>query len=155
MKSPITVVARLVCLCLLALLGAPYSSSSAPPTKELMLFGGENNSTFLGCLNCADTSATSICNTNGEFGSGESLASIWNSLGDFGSDESDHSPWGDASANPPVVVGRNNEPYGYFTRNSAHRNRTRIPWLVIALDYYAKTKNLEKTRMEMCSLSRQ
>jgi hypothetical protein len=155
MKSPISFMARLVCLCALTLLGAPYSSSSTPATKELLLFGGEGGSTFLGCLNCANTSATSICNPAGEFGSGESLASIWNDLGDYGSEASDDSPWSDASVNPPLILDRNGDPYGYFTRNTAHRNRTRIAWLDVALEYYGKTKNLEKTRVEMCSLSRQ
>ena len=155
MKSPISFMARLVCLCVLTLLGAPYSNSSTPEVKELLLFGGEGGTTFLGCLNCSDTTATSVCNLNGEFGSGESLASIWNDLGDFGSEASDHSPWSDASANPPMILDRNGDPYGYFTRNKAHRSRTRIPWLEVALEYYGKTKNLEKTRVEMCSLSRQ
>lgn len=155
MKAPISFMAGLVCLSVLTLLGTPYSNSSTPPTKELLLFGGERGDTFLGCLNCANTSETSICNPKGEFGSGEALASIWNDLGDFGSEASDHSPWSDESANPPMILDRNANPYGYFTRNTAHRSRTRIPWLQLALEYYGKTKNLEKTRIEMCSLSHQ
>lgn len=155
MKPRISFVAGLACLCVLTLLGVPYSNSSTPPTKELLLFGGEGGTTFLGCLNCSITSETSICNPNGEFGSGEALASIWNDLGDYGSEASDHSPWSDASANPPMILDRNGDPYGYFTRNTTHRSRTRIPWLQVALEYYGKTKNLEKTRVEMCSLSHQ
>jgi hypothetical protein len=52
-----------------------------------------------------------------------------------------------------MILDRNGDPYGYFTRNKAHRNRTRIPWLDVALEYYGKTKNLDKTRIQMCSLS--
>lgn len=154
MKSPITVVAQLVCLCVLALLGAPASNSNTPSPKELLLFGGQDHGTFLGCLNCADSSASSVCNVSGQFGAGMSLASIWNNEGDFGADASDDSPWGDASSNPPIILDTDGLLYGYFTRNKDHRDRTRIPWLVVALDSYGKTKNLDKTRVEMCSLSR-
>jgi hypothetical protein len=47
----------LLILALGALVAAP-PVSPAQSTKALLLFGGDEHKTFLGCLNCVDTSTS-------------------------------------------------------------------------------------------------
>jgi hypothetical protein len=132
---------------ILASLGMPASAQSS---KALLLFGGEDHKTFLGCLNCSDVSASSVCNDMGEYGSDVSPKSVWNDVGTFGSDVSPKSPWDDVSQDAPIIVDKDGNSYGYFSANNAHRDRTHIGWLVAILDYYEKTNDLDKTRHKMC-----
>ena len=104
----------------------------------------------MGCLNCADTSDTSVCNDVGKYGSDVAENSIWNDVGTFGSDVSPLSPWNDVSTDAPIIVDRDGNSYGYFSTNTVHHDRTRIEWLVAILDYYEKTNDLNKTREKMC-----
>jgi hypothetical protein len=131
-----------VCICGL------HSNAQAP--KALLLFGGEDHKTFLGCLNCADTSASSVCNEYGQFGSEYQADSIWNEYGNFGSEYNSQSPWNEYSNNAPIIVDKDGESYGYFSVNTNHHDRTRIEWIVAILDYYESTNDLAKTREKMC-----
>ncbi len=149
MNSRITVVLRLAILCALVGVGGTPAARAQSP-KALLLFGGEDHKTFLGCLNCVDTSAVSVCNDVGTYGSDVSADSIWNDVGTFGSDVSPESPWDDVSQDAPIIVDKDGNSYGYFSANDVHHDRTRIPWLVAILDYYEKTNDLEKTRNRMC-----
>src|SRR5689334_22820199 len=126
-------------------------SAKAQNAKALLLFGGKDHDTFLGCLNCVDTAATSVCNDVGKYGSDIASESIWNDIGKYGSDISQFSPWNDIAQDVPIIVDRDGKSYGYFTTNDVHHDRTRIGWLVAILDYFQKTKNLSKTRKAMCS----
>ena len=128
----------------------PKQESVSAQTRALLLFGGEEHKTFLGCLNCSDTSQTSVCNDIGKYGSDISPDSIWNDIGKYGSDISQYSPWNDLSNNAPIIVDGDGRSYGYFSTNSLHHDRTRIGSLVAILDYFEKTSNLEKTRKRMC-----
>lgn len=122
----------------------------AQATKALLLFGGSDHKTFLGCLNCADTSETSVCNDVGQYGSDVAENSIWNEVGPYGSDVSPTSPWDDVSQDAPIIVDNTGKSYGYFSANDVHHDRTRINWLVAILDYFQKTNDLEKTHRKMC-----
>jgi hypothetical protein len=125
--------------------------AEAQGTKAMLLFGGHDHKTFLGCLNCVDTSDTSVCNDVGEYGSDVAGNSIWNDVGPYGSDVSPTSPWNNVSQDAPIIVDRAGRSYGYFTTNNVHHDRTRIDWLVAILDYYDKTNDLAKTREKMCA----
>lgn len=118
--------------------------------NALLLFGDEDHKTFLGCLNCVDTSRDSVCNDIGKYGSDISPDSIWNDIGKYGSDISPTSPWDDISQGAPIIVDRGGNSYGYFSANNIHHDRTRIESLVAVLDYYEQTKDLVKTRNAMC-----
>jgi hypothetical protein len=148
MDSRIVVVLRLSILCALAGFGGAVSHAQAP--KALLLFGGDDHKTFLGCLNCVDTSPLSVCNDVGTYGSDISSDSIWNDIGTFGSDISTDSPWDDLSQDAPIIVDKDGNSYGYFSANSLHHDRTHIGWLVAILDYYDKTNDLDKTHKRMC-----
>ena len=125
--------------------------TEAQATKALLLFGGHDHKTFLGCLNCVDTSETSVCNDVGKYGSDVADNSIWNDVGPYGSDVSPTSPWNNVSQDAPIIVDRAGNSYGHFSANNVHHDRTRIAWLVAILDYYDETNDLAKTREKMCS----
>jgi hypothetical protein len=125
-------------------------SASAQGTKALLLFGDREHKTFLGCLNCGEVSAVSVCNEVGKYGSEVAENSIWNEVGTYGSEVSPVSPWNEISTTAPIIVDNDGNSYGYFSANIVHHDRTRIRWLVEILDYYDKTNDLEKTRKMMC-----
>jgi hypothetical protein len=148
MRIPPSVVAVFLLLASSLFMGPRGDAQGA---KALLLFGGRDHKTFLGCLNCVDTSDTSVCNDVGNYGSDVAENSIWNDVGPYGSDVSTTSPWNDVSQDAPIIVDRSGKSYGYFSANDVHHDRTRIDWLVAILDYYEKTNDLAKTREKMCS----
>lgn len=99
----------------------------------LLLFGGNNHDTFLGCLNCSKRDSSSIWNKYGEHGSKYKADSIWNKYGTYGSKYNQLSPWNKYSRSGPVVVDPDGNFYGYFTRNKFN-NQTKIKWLVWILE---------------------
>ena len=99
-------------------------------TSKLMLFGGTNNQTYLGCVNCSSYDKDSIFNEYGTYGNSYSSSSIWNSYGSYGSTYSKYSPWNPYATNPPIVVDSKGKFYGYFTVNKYKTNRTRIAFLL-------------------------
>jgi hypothetical protein len=141
----------IVSVSLLASLFLTAPRPEAQATKAMLLFGGEDHKIFLGCLNCVDTSETSVCNDVGRYGSEVSRNSIWNEVGPYGSEVSSTSPWNEVSQDAPIIVDRAGRSYGYFSANNVHHDRTRIDWLVAILDYYNNTNDLAKTREKMCS----
>lgn len=56
------------------------SHHEAQTSKALLLFGGRDHKTFLGCLNCVNTSEASVCNDVGKYGSDVAADSIWNEV---------------------------------------------------------------------------
>ena len=89
---------------LLAVIIAIGLAASAQ-TPALLLFGGTNHKTFLGCLNCSKYDSASVCNKYGDVGSRYSSDSIWNRYGNFGSKYSSDSPWNKYSSSAPIIVG--------------------------------------------------
>jgi hypothetical protein len=103
-------------------------------TAKLMLFGGQDHQTYLGCLNSSEFASDSIFNEFGRNGSEFSSTSIWNQFGKYGSEFSTYSPWNEFALDPPVIVNQNGNFFGRFTVNKFHRQRTRIPDIVQFLD---------------------
>ena len=101
---------------------------------ELLLYGGNDSSIFLGCLNCNRFSSESICNRFGEYGSRFSSNSIWNRFGEYGSRFSSYSPWNKFASDPPAIVDRQGNFYGYFSSNRHYPNRTTIKAYLMILD---------------------
>jgi len=58
------------------------TTAAQAQTPELLLFGGDNHKTFLGCLNCDRFDSRSVCNGFGDHGSHFSSESIWNRFSD-------------------------------------------------------------------------
>lgn len=90
----------------------------------LQLYGGEDHDVYLGCLNCDKYNSNSIWNAYGTFGSKYNSNSIWNSYGKFGGKYSSNSPFNTYASNPPVVVDKEGNFYGYFTVNKYNSKRS-------------------------------
>lgn len=104
------------------LLAAP--SNAVSQETALLLFGGENNSEFAGCLNCSPRDPASVCFELGDFGSRYSDLSIWNRFGKFGSRYEDSSPW-NRYGRGLAIVDEGGNFYGYFT--TSRYDRSKIP----------------------------
>ena len=83
----------------------------APP-EGLLVFGGDNNKTFLGCLVCPETDRDSLFNRFGTYGSRFAANSILNRFGPFGGKFAPYSPCNVYSTTPPVIVDADGENYG-------------------------------------------
>lgn len=111
---------------------AGASNSYAGNPNDLLVFGGPGHATFLGCLSCSVTSAGSILNSAGQYGSSWGASSILNRLSQFGSAYSTYSACSRTATDPPVVVDRKGNCYGRLTVNLAAgptRLENVIPWL--------------------------
>ena len=95
-------------------------------TPALLLFGGSNHKTFLGCLNCSKYDGGSVCNKYGNNGSRYNTDSIWNPYGNFGSKYSSDSPWNQYSSSGPVIVDNSGQFYGRLSANKFLSDRTQI-----------------------------
>lgn len=92
------------------------AAAAAPPAK-LMLFGGLNHQTYLGCLNCSEYATDSIFNSYGSKGSAYSGETIWNAFGQFGSAYSTYGACNPYASDPPVIVDSDGNYYGRLTLN--------------------------------------
>ena len=88
--------------------------------QDLHLYGGENHDIYLGCLTCNDFNSSSI----------------WNEYGTFGNEYNDLSPWNEYGTNPPVVVDKEGNFYGYFTVNEYQAKRADFKLALIIYKYY-------------------
>lgn len=102
-----------------------YFSNLNNSNTELLIYGGENNRTFLGCINCSDSGSDSIWNLYSGFGSEHDANSIWNEHGEFSGIHGKYSPFNKYSSNPPILVDRQGNFYGYFTADEKYNNRTK------------------------------
>ncbi|MFY7814762.1 MAG: hypothetical protein ACOVRK_06155 [Chryseobacterium taeanense] len=105
-------------------------------SQTLLIFGGKNHTIFLGCLNCDKYDNSSIWNKYGDKGSKYSSNSIWNKYGDYGGQYSDNSPFNKYSSNPPVLVDREGNFYGYFTINKYFNKRTNNKLALLIVEYW-------------------
>jgi hypothetical protein len=91
--------------------------------RKLMIFGGPDHRTYLGCLSCSEAVPDSVFNDVGEFGSPYRPESIWNHSTQFGSPYSPYSACNALATDPPVIVDQGGMAYGRLTLN---RNSTKI-----------------------------
>jgi len=108
--------------------------------ESLLIFGGKNHKTFLGCLNCNNFESKSIWNSFGKYGNRFNSNSIWNQFGNFGSEFSADSPWNEFASNPPIIVDKNGKFYGYLTRNEFKEKRADFKLANIIYKYYKKIR---------------
>jgi len=126
------------------------SDYSVAPAISLYLYGGNNNSVYLGCLTCNQYDNESICNKFGTYGNSFNNLSIWNQFGTYGNSFNSYSPWNSFSSYGPVIIGSNGFNYGYFTTNAFKFNRTLNQSLLNVLNYYSSSRNLTSTRSYAC-----
>ena len=111
---------------------SPPRDRSPRVGSALLLYGGEDNKVFLGCLTCNQYAANSVLNEYGEFGSRYSSTSIRNGFGDYGSKYSDYSACNQYAGHSPVVIDRLGNFYGHLTVNpygGQVQNQQLISWL--------------------------
>ena len=104
--------------------------------QHLLLFGGDKNEVYLGCITCNKFDNESIWNKFGTYGSKFNSESIWNKFGTYGSKFNMYSPWNKHSIQAPVVVDKTGTFYGYFTINKHLQKRVRDKWLIEILENY-------------------
>lgn len=102
---------------------------SVAPPEGLLVFGGENHKTFLGCLSCPETDLDSLFNRFGTYGSHFAANSILNRFGQFGSKFAPYSPCNVYSTTPPVIVDDEGEDYGELTLNRDSPRQAKIEGL--------------------------
>lgn len=106
--------------------------------QTLLIYGGKDNDTFLGCLNCDNYSKSSIWNKYGLNGSKYNSNSIWNRYGNFGGPHSNYSPFNKYATYPPVLVDKNGNFYGYFTADIFFSKRTDNQLALLIIKYWEK-----------------
>jgi hypothetical protein len=119
-------------------------------TPSLLLFGGSDHKTFLGCLNCSEFDSGSVCNQFGSAGSQFNSESIWNQFGHYGSQFSSDSPWNRFSSSGPVIVDKAGLFYGRFTANQFVSDRSHIEALNKLANLVADGTDLDKARDMFC-----
>ncbi len=110
-----------------------YRTASA---QTLHLYGGKSHDVYLGCLNCDKYDSNSVWNPFGNYGSKYNSYSIWNRYGNYGNKYSDTSPWNGYASNPPVVVDKQGNFYGYFTVNTYKNNRAEFKLALYLYKFY-------------------
>lgn len=126
-------------------------SVHAQSNVALLLFGGDGHKTFLGCLNCSQYDSGSICNKYGQHGSKYGSDSIWNIYGNYGSKFSNQSPWNQYASEPPAIVDRAGNFYGYLTANQYNPKRTRINLYVQLSDLWEEiSEDPESIADQLC-----
>jgi hypothetical protein len=104
--------------------GAAQGASGAAtpengPTR-VMVFGGLDHKTYLGCLNCSQYATDSIFNEYGQHGSHYSFESIWNHYSEYGSAYSTYGACNAYATDPPVIVDGTGKYFGRLTLNTYH-----------------------------------
>lgn len=97
--------------------GGPVTHTA--PIK-IMVFGGLDHKTYLGCLNCSQYATDSVLNQYGQHGSRYALDSIWNHYSEYGSAYSMYGACNAYASDPPVIVDANGNYYGRLTLNKYH-----------------------------------
>jgi hypothetical protein len=92
-------------------------------TTPILIFAGRNHDVFLGCLNCAETSANSVLNPLGKYGSELSSSSLMNPLSRYGNSLQTDSPCNQLASSPPVLVDEQGNYYGELTLNEFRPKR--------------------------------
>jgi len=101
---------------------AASAGASVPvaTTSKIMLFGGLDHKTYLGCLNCSQYTVDSVFNQYGQHGSRYALESIWNHYSEYGSAYSSYGACNAYATDPPVIVDNSGNYYGRLTVNMYH-----------------------------------
>lgn len=111
--------------------GSQIAEGAQAPQVKLMIFGGPDHMTYLGCLTCGRSAGDSVLNPYGAYGSPASAQSIWSHVGEFGSTVSNYSPCNPYASLPPVVVDQAGQFYGWLTVR-AYQGEGRAPTLLRA-----------------------
>ncbi len=85
-------------------------------SKDILIFGGDNNKEFLGCINCDEMSKNSVWNDMSQYGWNNGFGK-WNPFGQYKNPFSSYSACNEFTSNSPVLVDRDGNFYGRLTIN--------------------------------------
>lgn len=92
--------------------------TNLPAPSRVLLFGGQQLGTYLGCVSCANVDPESVFNPVGVYGSTVSPTSIFNRVGQYGSPVSPYSVCNPVASEPPVLMNEEGTVLGRLTLNS-------------------------------------
>ena len=101
-------------------MAAAGEASTAASSSALLLFGGTDHKTFLGCF-CGASGTESVLNSYSSHGSAYGSESIFNHYSSYGSPYSASSACNPYASDPPVVVTRQGAFVGRLTMNQYMR----------------------------------
>lgn len=84
--------------------------------QEILIFGGDGNKDFLGCLTCNEMAANSVWNDMSQYGWNNSFGK-WNPFGKYKNPFSSTSACNEYSQTGPVLVDHDGRFYGRLTIN--------------------------------------
>jgi hypothetical protein len=90
--------------------------TSVASAQEILIFGGDNNKDFLGCLSCNEMAGNSVWNEMSQYGWNNGFGK-WNPFGPYKNPFSSYSACNEFTSNGPVLVDRNGKFYGRLTMN--------------------------------------
>lgn len=100
-----------------AAIGQASSTPARSVSYKMMIFGGEDHKTYLGCLNCPKGAADSVLTPGGDHGPPNE--GVWDKAG-FGSRGSQYSACSVYASDPPVIVDEDGTYLGRLTLNRNH-----------------------------------
>ena|SRR5579863_3513711 len=115
----------LALLTMLSLSVAGAQVVTSPQGHKIMIFGGSDHRTYLGCLSCSESQGDSVLNEFGEHGNPYHSESLFNPYQEFGSPYSSTSACNPYASDPPVVVDEQGSFYGRLTINEFNSERVR------------------------------
>lgn len=118
-----------------------FIASIVCSAETLYIYGGSDHDVFLGCLNSSKYDSNSIWNEYGTYGSKYNSKSIWNDYGTYGGSYSAYSPWNSYASDPPVIVDKEGNFYGYLTINQYKSNRANFSLVQYLYKYYDVIKD--------------
>jgi hypothetical protein len=83
---------------------------------EVLIFGGQDQDEFLGCLTCDETAPSSVWNEYSQHGWANGFGT-WNTYGPHASAYFPNSACNEYAANPPILTDRAGNLYGYLSTN--------------------------------------
>jgi hypothetical protein len=86
-------------------------------SDEIVLYGGPEHATYIGCVNCSKYDSESVLNTDGPYGRYDSGTSIANPSSIFGSSYSEYSACNLFATDPPIIVDDQGNYYGRLSIN--------------------------------------
>jgi len=90
--------------------------SNLSTAQEILIFGGDNNKEFLGCLSCNEMAGNSVWNEMSQYGWKNGFGK-WNPFGQYKNPYSGYSACNEFTSTGPVLVDREGRFYGRLTMN--------------------------------------
>lgn len=90
--------------------------ASTVNAQEILIFGGDNNKEFLGCLTCNEMAGNSVWNEMSQYGWKNGFGK-WNPFGQYKNPFSSYSACNEYTSSGPVLVDRDGKFYGRLTMN--------------------------------------